>query len=238
MLRSTIFPALCIYEYLVTLDLEITRVWGIRRSRKVSVVTLLFIVNRYACLCYVGSDLVQLAAWGGVSSATANKVTATSPLESKISAKMSYTSGLHVLFTALRTYAIWDRNRKVFACVLVPGLVYPIGSIYINVVSTYRSRGTGTGCYEDIHFKFPADSDGPGGSRNRDYDVLYIVGRCVAILFECVALSLTWAKVIPVVRHLRRHNFSSTFILSRCFLYNGKSDSSAVLITIIVPSPL
>ncbi|KAI0765829.1 hypothetical protein BC629DRAFT_1540686 [Irpex lacteus] len=93
---------------------------------------LLFIINRYACLCYAASGLVQLAAWGNVDSHTANNVrivcscNVTSRI-GDISEDIMYL--MFAFFAALRTYAIWDKNWTVFACVLLPGLIFPIGAI-------------------------------------------------------------------------------------------------------------
>ncbi|KAI0765834.1 hypothetical protein BC629DRAFT_1540779 [Irpex lacteus] len=61
---------LCMFEHIATFDLEITRVW----RRRLSPVTLLFIINRYACLSYAASCLVQLAAWGNVDSRRADNM--------------------------------------------------------------------------------------------------------------------------------------------------------------------
>lgn len=36
-----------------------------------------------------------------------------------------------LVFAAIRMYAIWNRDSKVFACVLALGLIYPI----VNTVS-------------------------------------------------------------------------------------------------------
>lgn len=33
------------------------------------------------------------------------------------------------VFAAVRTYAIWDKDRRIFAGVVVPGLGYPLGYI-------------------------------------------------------------------------------------------------------------
>ncbi|KAI0765826.1 hypothetical protein BC629DRAFT_1725614, partial [Irpex lacteus] len=202
---------LCIFEHVATFDLEIIRMW----RRRVSPVMLLFIINRYACLCYAASGLVQLAAWGNVDSRTANNMLSVPAygFSCNITSRIGDISEdimylMFAFFAALRTYAIWDKNWTVFACVLLPGLIFPIGAIYIDVVSTYTSRshvGSGsTGCYKENYF--PADGS---HSEIESYNNLYTVGRCSIILFECITLSLTWAKTIPVVRRLRHHNLST-----------------------------
>ncbi len=51
-------------------DMEIERIW----KRRVSLVTLLFVVNRYVCLCYTAFSLVDIVAWGNTNADTADRV--------------------------------------------------------------------------------------------------------------------------------------------------------------------
>ncbi|KAI0765835.1 hypothetical protein BC629DRAFT_1540798 [Irpex lacteus] len=39
---------------------------------------------------------------------------------------------------------------------------------------------------------------------------------------------------MPVVRHLRRHNLSNAFLISRCILYNGTIQFTVVSITTVL----
>ncbi|KAI0765803.1 hypothetical protein BC629DRAFT_1293376 [Irpex lacteus] len=97
--------ALFIYEYFLTLPREIKCIW----SRKTSTATILFLLNRYVVMCNRGFRMIQAVSWQGQFEHTADRV----------------------IFAAIRMYAIWNRDSKVFACVLALGLIYPI----VNTVS-------------------------------------------------------------------------------------------------------
>ncbi|KAI0083636.1 hypothetical protein BDY19DRAFT_900028 [Irpex rosettiformis] len=104
--------ALFMYDYFLTLPQEIKCIW----RRKWSTATVLFLVNRYVVMCNRGFRMIQAVSWQGQFEHTADRV----------------------MFAAIRMYAIWNRDRKVFACVLALGLIYPI----VNTVSTlYHSLG-------------------------------------------------------------------------------------------------
>ena len=52
--------ALCAYEHILTLPQEIKLIW---QPRKMSLASILFLVNRYAFLCYSGFGLVAAISW-------------------------------------------------------------------------------------------------------------------------------------------------------------------------------
>lgn len=51
--------AFCIYEHALTLHREMESVW----RRKISMVSLLFVVNRYSILCYSALSMIQVVSW-------------------------------------------------------------------------------------------------------------------------------------------------------------------------------
>ncbi|KAI0083633.1 hypothetical protein BDY19DRAFT_910454 [Irpex rosettiformis] len=105
-------PALYIYDYALTLPLEIQYVWW----HECSVTSILFLVNRYAMLCYTALEVVEFVPW-----------TSTSV---QIADKLRHRSQARKFFITFRIYALWNKNLKIFVCVLVLGLMYPIGYIY------------------------------------------------------------------------------------------------------------
>ncbi|KAI0797279.1 hypothetical protein BC629DRAFT_1286210, partial [Irpex lacteus] len=109
-------PASCLYNYYWTCPREIRCVW----QRKLSIASCIFLVNRYATVCYNALGMVQLISCNIVLRVA------------DICIILTYIS--LALFAALRTYAIWNQDRRVFAIVLTLGLIYPLG----YVVSTYH----------------------------------------------------------------------------------------------------
>lgn len=75
------YTALSVCEYLATLEIEIRYVW----ARKVSLSTVLFLVNRYANICNTGLMMVQLAKWSRDKVESANRVSV-QPLQEELCA--------------------------------------------------------------------------------------------------------------------------------------------------------
>lgn len=64
------FVALYLYEYFLTLSKEVQCVW----RRKLSVASILFILNRYVVLCNRMIRLVQAVSWAGFTETEADRV--------------------------------------------------------------------------------------------------------------------------------------------------------------------
>ncbi|KAI0654367.1 hypothetical protein C8Q70DRAFT_925911 [Cubamyces menziesii] len=97
--------ALFCYDYCLTLGREARLVW--RRGFSTSAV--LFYGVRYPALFSTIFVVMDLTNWKGMSD--------------------------WVLFSALRVFALWDRNPWILACVLVLGMVNPAISIVSSVCS-------------------------------------------------------------------------------------------------------
>ncbi|KAI0765820.1 hypothetical protein BC629DRAFT_1596611 [Irpex lacteus] len=171
--------ALFLYEYLLTLPLEINKIW----RRKTSLVTLLFLLNRYVVMLNRGLRLIQAVSWYNQYEDVADKML------------------IVAVFASIRMFALWNRSWIVPAVVFVLGMIYPVGdSIYITtlVFSSIPPPLTGCGQYSTINFQI--------WNMSSDEFLLYsfIVGCVASAVTECVVASLTWAKTVNLQKRL--HN--------------------------------
>ncbi|KAI0083621.1 hypothetical protein BDY19DRAFT_900034, partial [Irpex rosettiformis] len=117
---------LTLYEYCLTLSQERELIW----RRRISVVSVLFLVNRYAIILQGIFNVIKASIW---------IYHHDKDLEEKVTENLVYlpTSGedtnifqtFHILtfiiaFSAIRAYAIWDRDKRIFLVSLVLCLVY------------------------------------------------------------------------------------------------------------------
>ncbi|KAI0083627.1 hypothetical protein BDY19DRAFT_976585 [Irpex rosettiformis] len=213
------YRPLCAYEYCLTFPAEIRLIW----KRRKSVASILFLVNRYTFLCYSGSGLVQLVAWGSDNSYTG---VLTCDVVARINDICMIVMHLVLaIFAALRTYAIWDQNRVVFTCVLGLGLLFPIGDIYRISRQTYHP--------------FPNPIPGCSTSSSLPYgltpkigsdQLLYVYDPSCAsllglgsnVIFELVVVILTWTRTFPAVRQLEWLNMNLTQNVTYIIFRNGK----------------
>ncbi|KAI0765824.1 hypothetical protein BC629DRAFT_1442889 [Irpex lacteus] len=121
------------------------------------------------------------------------------------------TALIYSMFAPIRTYAVWNKDRRVFGCVLIPGLGYPLGYIVYSTQTVYSAAMPPLiGCqYKN---KLP---DHLASSSKPAEESLYsltpdIIGLCLVILFECITLSLTWIKTFPAVRRQFRQRRDAT----------------------------
>ncbi|EKM58263.1 uncharacterized protein PHACADRAFT_252460 [Phanerochaete carnosa HHB-10118-sp] len=109
--------ALVIYEHIITLDMEFTYIWRKGTGRGVR---LLYSINRYAVLAYaiIGywSSLVPKVNCGAVTRLT------------EVLILLLWT--VFGVFSALRIYGLWEKNRYLFALILSLNLVQVVINIY------------------------------------------------------------------------------------------------------------
>ncbi|KAI0083642.1 hypothetical protein BDY19DRAFT_1051727 [Irpex rosettiformis] len=113
--------ALLFYDYLLTLPQEINNIWG----RKFTLPTMLFLLNRYFSMIDGGLRTVQAISWEGYTEDDANR--------------LSNHMEICLVITAIRIFAIWDRNRVIFAFVLGIGLINPISTCYYTTTFVYSA---------------------------------------------------------------------------------------------------
>ncbi|KAI0083628.1 hypothetical protein BDY19DRAFT_619778 [Irpex rosettiformis] len=147
------------------------------------------------------------------------------------------------MFAAIRTCALWNKNFKVFACVLAPGLLYPIGyTYYATRVVRSASRPPITGCTH--HSILPPQLTPKVGA---DYlfctlfflsssvililrTITDMLGASTSMMFELVTVVLTWMKTVPIIRELRPSYQSTTRSLSQVIFYDGTLQFIALIL--------
>lgn len=90
------------------------------------------------------------------------------------------------IFAALRVYAIFNRDRFLFSLVLISGLINPIISIYIFVMSSTKLDAVKQfqGCMLDII-----------GNQHR-YELLMMIARAASVVSDGIVLILTCVKTL------------------------------------------
>ncbi|KAF7343841.1 hypothetical protein MSAN_01965400 [Mycena sanguinolenta] len=180
---------LLFYDFLLTLDLEVSRYWGAR----ISWPTALFFVNRYGTL-FGNVPVVMEQFWTAPS--TAEKI--------RICQQLQYYHQWFIITTqiiigamlVLRTYALYERNKRVL------GLMLAIGACIIAACIALYGKKPGVnydfnnlplhlGCTYGI---IPAQSPG------------LIVAWASMAVFDCLIFSLTLRKALcqryPSAKHL------------------------------------
>ncbi|KAI0690627.1 hypothetical protein BC835DRAFT_1307812 [Cytidiella melzeri] len=192
--KLTASAALLLYDYLITLQREITTVW----SRNCRPATILFLLNRYLSIIY-GLLLTVADQSGGQTSCAV--ITRLFQVVSQLLTVM------FALFSALRVYAIWNRSNCLFTVILALNLL-PVGvNIYVHAKETLK--------FEALPFANTCVS------RSQLNPMLLdgiIRGSRVAVIFgDALVLTFTWWKTLSIRReassaHIR---VTLTFLLIR-----------------------
>ncbi|KAI0083647.1 hypothetical protein BDY19DRAFT_858844, partial [Irpex rosettiformis] len=98
------------YDFFLTLPQEVNKIW----RRKVTIATVLFLLNRYVFMMSRGMRTVQAVSWHHFFEQDTNRVCHVHLLRSL------------VVIAAIRIFAIWERNHIIFTFVLAVGLISPI----------------------------------------------------------------------------------------------------------------
>ncbi|KAH9922468.1 uncharacterized protein B0H18DRAFT_956209 [Fomitopsis serialis] len=112
--KVSLTGVLCCYDYLLTFPSEIEYVW----SKKFSLASGLFYTLRYPAV--LNTVFIALGSFPGRSWLTSHR---------------QYSSRFYRVFTAMRVFALFKRNKVLFAFTLGLGLIAPIISIYTFVNS-------------------------------------------------------------------------------------------------------
>ncbi|KAJ3540648.1 hypothetical protein NM688_g6197 [Phlebia brevispora] len=194
-----IAPAvIALYDHVITLGQEIACIW----TRKPTLATIIFALNRYMTLCKM-ILLVQIV-W-------ADSPNVRVPLNNQVNLSMCLTVlfcriGVNwynavdcaiqlvlAAFNILRIWAIWNRDRRVLLLVLPFALLTPIVNIYLasrlrllhDVVHIPPPLG---GCQVNIGLSMAA------------WSRLRAVARCSSIITDVQILVLTWLKMFRTYR--------------------------------------
>lgn len=168
---------LCWYDYFLTLDREIKFIWKAEQS----LATILFYFYRYPGLLNFIIELLGRMSWHNWQ--TDARCGAVLHTQMALDLMILISSSI---FAALRVYAIFNRDRFLFSLVLISGLINPIISIYIFVMSSTELDAVKQfqGCMLDII-----------GNQHR-YELLMMIARAASVVSDGIVLILTCVKTL------------------------------------------
>ncbi|KAK7685438.1 hypothetical protein QCA50_011301 [Cerrena zonata] len=201
---------LLVYDYILTLPAEISCIW----KRKLSAGTLIYFINRYGSLLYRTLMVVQMVSFENATEAEADLV---------CNGILRFSEGLVfvlqatvALFMALRLYAIWNSDRRIFAIVFGLGIVTPALNIYYYTTLKIIA--------------LPSPLVGCGESVNLDTSsAKFVFNRVYAIAFDALVLVLTFAKTAGILKLFSVANVQSTRKLIPMLLRDGTVYFAALL---------
>jgi len=176
---------LAYYEFAITFSDEIRFIW----CRRFTLATALFCINRYTMLLARTLLIVQLLPYQYEEPTLGSGDMLCSGLlrSSEVLTIMSQISV--AVFLALRMFAMWDRDYKIFTIVLVIGMIAPVSSIYYYTrLSPTIVPLPYTGCAELAKISDNA------------LQTCSLGIRLSAIVSEVIILVLTWKKTVGTIR--------------------------------------
>ncbi|KAI0083623.1 hypothetical protein BDY19DRAFT_910450 [Irpex rosettiformis] len=183
---------LTLYEYCLTLSLERELIW----RRKMSVVSVLFLINRYALILQSFFNVVNSSIWMHHKSGFEEK---TCTVISWLALTFQYLLYLVMsAFSVIRAYAIWDGDKRAFVLLPVIGLVMIGCSISKIIEKPFLLPIDSCLLYTTVS-QTPVKSSGAA-------NILSSIAASCSVLFEIVAVVVTWMKTVPTLRLLRSTN--------------------------------
>ncbi|KZT07031.1 uncharacterized protein LAESUDRAFT_725365 [Laetiporus sulphureus 93-53] len=180
---------LCCYDYILTLDREIKYIW----KADLSLATSLYYAFRYAALFNTIMVLLTRIAWPSWQSISTCGIVLRVQMVLDIIVLVSAT-----IFAALRVYAIFSCNKWMFGLVLLSGMINPVISIYIFVITSpdlFAVTGF-QACIFSIVGSLPS------------YETWMIAARAASLVSDGLVLTLTCMKTV------RKTDFKLGFIKS------------------------
>jgi len=182
---NVIATMLTYYEFAITFSDEMKFIWG----RRFTLATMLFCINRYTMLLARTLLIVQLLPYqkDGITLVGGDILCSALLRSSEVLTILSQASV--AVFLALRMFAMWNHNYKIFTLVLALGMIGPASSIYYytTLLPTIVPLPY-TGCAELTNIS------------NITLQTCSLVVRILAIVSEMVNLVLTWMKTAGTVR--------------------------------------
>ncbi|RDX51746.1 hypothetical protein OH76DRAFT_1481264 [Lentinus brumalis] len=176
-LLSCAATALVLYEHAITLGTEVQQVW----KREVSGATVLFILTRYMTLLNRLFVAISL-----------------SPIHSREAAS---TSILIVVMSAVRVYALWSRDIRLFLIVMVTGVFVALVNLFFRSASSVYILPTALYSCQVAPTAMSASA----------YATLSIATRAVSIFSDGVVVVLTWIKTYRVFVLTRKVSFRTNY---------------------------
>ncbi|KIP02559.1 hypothetical protein PHLGIDRAFT_26538 [Phlebiopsis gigantea 11061_1 CR5-6] len=184
--------SLVVYDYLITLDQEVATVW----NRKFNATSCLLVTTRWVML------LNQIFTWIPGTPNVCGGTEITSAVFLTVAVVQI------ALFSALRVFALWDRNYVLSAIVFLLSFV-PVGAdMYTWIHSSYYYVGAPFyQCSQTLNY-----------SDELDIDLTYLSRSCL-IAADTIVLACTWSKTFRQYRYARRINMTSS--ITKCLLRDG-----------------
>ncbi|TFK79572.1 hypothetical protein K466DRAFT_505347, partial [Polyporus arcularius HHB13444] len=188
-LLSCAATALVLYEHAITLGTEVQQVW----KREVSGATVLFILTRYMTLLNRLFVAISL-----------------SPIHSResscpVSRSMSYLHAdlgiFYQAIAAVRVYALWSRDIRLFLIVMVTGVFVALVNLFFRSASSVYILPTALYSCQVAPTAMSASA----------YATLSIATRAVSIFSDGVVVVLTWIKTYRVFVLTRKVSFRTNY---------------------------
>ncbi|KAI0092228.1 hypothetical protein BDY19DRAFT_928976 [Irpex rosettiformis] len=196
-LTACAVASLITFEHLLTFSDEIRTIW----HRRLSLVSVLLLANRYVTLGFVFSNLAT------VTQSPNYETCSTAIIINEVC--FFVLAIIFGLFAALRVYATWNCSRLLFIIISAIGAV-PVATNAYYFAYLRMKPIPGVGCI-------------PASSLPRTVLSKYVLGKATrisAILIDLIVLGLTWMKLSHnwYGRHSRGHNLG-IILLRNGFLY-------------------
>jgi len=182
---TVVSAMLAYYDFFITFADEVKCIW----KRKFSFPTFLFMMNRYSTLFSRTLLIIQLLPYQYTTLNNWQDIMLCTVVLRSSEAFTVVSQVSVAIFLALRTFAIWRRDWRIFVLVFALGMIVPITSIYYFATLTPTIVGLPfIGCSE-----LASLSDVTIGRFN-------IAVRLSAIVADAVVLILTWMKTMGMIR--------------------------------------
>ncbi|KAI0760553.1 hypothetical protein C8Q74DRAFT_1207827, partial [Fomes fomentarius] len=194
--------ALVLYEHAITLGTEVQQIW----RRHLSGATVLFIMTRYLIL------LDQILVMISLSSIRSLEVGHCRTLTWLHAVTTSILIVVMSAVAAVRVYALWNRDLRLFALVMATGVLPALANLYFRSASTVYIIPT----------KLFSCQAAPTAMSAGAYTSLSIATRIVSIFSDGLVVVLTWVKtyrVFVLTRKIKLRTNYSTLILRDGTLY-------------------
>lgn len=178
---QTTMSVLAMYEFVITIDQEISAVW----KRKLSVASILLFATRWAMVLQAIIALAPDA-----------KTTPGCVAEGAISEVALLTLFLiTAAFSALRVYALWDNSKLLAGVVFLLQLSPFVSNMWSSIHSEYRVLPA-FGCTQIVHFGL------------KTFTTLVRTSRIPAILGDALVVAVTWVRSFRQVRKANKLGMS------------------------------
>ncbi|RPD54965.1 hypothetical protein L226DRAFT_464333 [Lentinus tigrinus ALCF2SS1-7] len=179
-LISCAATALVLYEHVITFGTEVQQVW----KRNISGATILFILTRYMTL--LNRIFVTIGLYS---------------IDSKETASASILIVVMSAIAAVRVYALWNRDIRLFIVVMVAGMFPALTNLFFRSASSVYILPT----------NLYSCQVAPTAMAKSAYIALSIATRVVSICSDGLVVALTWVKTYRVFVLTRKISFRTNY---------------------------